>query len=142
MVLERYRLRDTNAVTPTDLDNYLSDEAIFFRFFRPFMRPYTSIDRLSESVTIAQESFVYAMELDEWKSPPRTVGRRAPRQRDDDARTNAAAAERDPASYLALGVCAAENRCDNCRRASRRRKDSMSTTFRPYQPVEQRCRAA
>ena len=34
----------------------------------------------------------------------------------------------------ALGVCAAENRCDNCRRASRRRKDSMSTTFRPYAP--------
>ena len=24
-----------------------------------------------------------------------------------------------------------KNRCDNCRRASRRRKDSMSTTFRP-----------
>ena len=74
MVLERYRLRDTNAVTPTDLDNYLSDEAIFFRFFRPFMRPYTSIDRLSESVTIAQESFVYAMELDEWKSRLEQLG--------------------------------------------------------------------
>ena len=74
VALERYRLRENNAVTPTDLDNYLSDEAIFFRVFEPFMRPYTSIDRLSESVTVAQESFVYVMESDEWKSRLEQLG--------------------------------------------------------------------
>ena len=74
MVLEQYRLRDTNVATPSDLDNYLGDEAVFFRCFRPFMRPYTSIDRLSESVTVAQESFVYAMGLDEWRSRLEQLG--------------------------------------------------------------------
>ena len=35
-----------------------------------------------------------------------------------------------------LGVCAVENRCDNCSRRVEDSKDLMSTTFRPYAPEQ------
>ena len=35
--------------------------------FRPFMCRYSALDRLTPTVTVAQESFVYQVEQDEWE---------------------------------------------------------------------------
>jgi hypothetical protein len=64
--LKRYRLRRSADPTVADLDNYLSEQSIFFATFTPFMRPFARLDTLSNTLAVAHESYVFQMTEEEW----------------------------------------------------------------------------
>lgn len=72
--LVRYRLRAGDRATLEDLDNYLSPDATFFKMFRPGMKEYTRVDRLTDSVMLARDSFVYQVSDDSWRAALEGIG--------------------------------------------------------------------
>jgi hypothetical protein len=68
------RLRTGERPTMSDLNNYLSSDAVFFKMFRPGMHRYTQIDRLTESLILARGSFVYQVSEDSWRETLEAIG--------------------------------------------------------------------
>jgi hypothetical protein len=60
VLVRRFRFRENEAVTQTDLDDYLRDDSRYFRMFRPFIRSVDMMSRLlGGEVTVARGSFVH-----------------------------------------------------------------------------------
>lgn len=74
MAVKRYRLRGHEDPTVADLEDYLGEEATFFRLFQPFMRSYTRMDHISKSLALAQDSFMYEIGESEWSSHLEAIG--------------------------------------------------------------------
>lgn len=73
VILRQYRIIRDKTISGLDLDDYLSPDSTYFKSLRPFMHPVTRIERLGE-MTIAKETYVYEMELDEWVSQMESLG--------------------------------------------------------------------
>jgi hypothetical protein len=74
VTFERYRIRPTENPTIDDLNDYLSDNARYFRLFKPFMSLYTNTERISDSIVLARESFVYGWEYEAWRAQLEQMG--------------------------------------------------------------------
>lgn len=64
-IIVQYRIVGADGFTEEDLADYLSAGARFFQMFRPFMIPFSSLQRLG-SLTIARETYFYSVDLEEW----------------------------------------------------------------------------
>jgi hypothetical protein len=65
VVMMQYRIIREKEMSGSDLVDYCSPESTFFKMFRPFMSPVSRIQRL-EGITIAEETFVYQVEVRDW----------------------------------------------------------------------------
>ena len=73
VVLSRYRIIRERKMSALDLDNYCSRDSVYFKSFKPFMYPITRIERAAR-VSIARETYVYGVELGEWRSHMEALG--------------------------------------------------------------------
>lgn len=65
VVLRQYRVIQGEKLTGLDLAEYCSPDSKYFNSFKPFMHSVSRLERLP-GATIARDTFVYEVELDEW----------------------------------------------------------------------------
>jgi hypothetical protein len=73
VVMRQYRIMRDKTMSGSDLGDYCSPDSMFFNMFRPFMSPLSRIERL-EGITIAEETFVYQVELNDWANHMEALG--------------------------------------------------------------------
>lgn len=73
VVLRRYRVIRGDALSELDLTDYCSPDPIYFKMFKPFMQSITRIEAFKD-MTLARETFVYQVELDQWSQHMETLG--------------------------------------------------------------------
>ena len=73
VILRQYRIIRGKKFSASDLEDYCSPDSIFFKTFKPFMHAVTRFDRLGD-LTIARETFVYEVELDDWARHMEALG--------------------------------------------------------------------
>jgi hypothetical protein len=64
-LLHRFRVTEAEGFSARDLLDYLSPEAMYFRIFSEFMHPVSRLSRVG-SLTIAHETHVWQLYVDEW----------------------------------------------------------------------------
>ncbi|HEX6903308.1 MAG TPA: nuclease-related domain-containing protein [Thermoanaerobaculia bacterium] len=64
-LLRRFRITEAAGFSAADLLNYLSPESRYFKVFAGFMRPVSRLFRVG-SLTIAHETYVWHLCVDEW----------------------------------------------------------------------------
>jgi hypothetical protein len=73
VIMRQYRIIREKTMSGSDLADYCSPNSMFFNMFRPFMSPLSRIERLGE-ITIAEETFVYQVDSDDWASHMEALG--------------------------------------------------------------------
>lgn len=73
IVIRQYRITRGERFAAADLDDYLSPDSRLFSTFRPFMHPFTQLYK-SGGITIAKESYVYAVDLETWQAHLESLG--------------------------------------------------------------------
>jgi hypothetical protein len=73
VVLRQYRIIRNEVISASDLADYCSADSVYFKMFKPFLHPVTRFERLGD-VTIAKETFVYEVGIDDWGSHLESLG--------------------------------------------------------------------
>ena len=73
VAMRRVRVTDDGGFSREDLDNYLGATSKFFTAYLAFMNPVSRIERLGR-ITLARETYVYEIALDEWLAHMEAVG--------------------------------------------------------------------